>query len=429
MKYGKLKYFLSCWRFMKRFNQKYLKRIVDILEIIYEHSGCEAYLVGGAVRDFILDNFTSDFDVILPQKAFGVLNSRYFKNNFKIINQNSYLKFIKMCDKKSNLTIEFSAFRVEIYSNKNKYFKIPYFTNEVFQDRKRRDFTINSLYLNRFGKVLHCENDIKDLEIGIVRFVGEPYRRICEDKSRILRAIRFKLKYNFKWDKGTYDAVKENIDFIFDISRQKRREEFKKLLELRQDNTFKILNELGALKNMEALNLFDADNFIKKSKKTHNYIFYLAGLMITCEMSDSFLELVGINNSEKKKIHSIINLWKDWHENEFIVILKILKKYDLDFLEDFYFMCVDLNVIKKNSNSFIKIDKLREILHNIKEEMIPNSIRHLKISGLDLKKCGIYEGPQVGEVLDELFLFVLEGGVNERDILIQKAKDLRQEER
>ena len=112
----------------KNFEIKYLKRAIYILNKIYELSGYEAYLVGGAVRDFLLNRCTSDFDVAINVKSLIVFKDRFFQEEFKFLRYEKYYKSIKLIDKKTGLKFEFTPMRKELehtqisgHKNSNKF--------------------------------------------------------------------------------------------------------------------------------------------------------------------------------------------------------------------------------------------------------------------------------------------------------------------
>ena len=82
------------------------------------------------------------------------------------------------------------------------------------EDSKRRDFTINSIYMNRKGKIFDPQSGTKDLENGIIKFIGDPSKRIEEDYLRIIRYIRFSLQYEKNSDESTIKVIKLNLNGI-----------------------------------------------------------------------------------------------------------------------------------------------------------------------------------------------------------------------
>ena len=88
------------------------------------------------------------------------------------------------------------------------------------EDSKRRDFTINSIYLNKKGKIFDPQQGVNDLKNKIVKFIGDPQTRIEEDYLRIIRFIRFTIQYNSKVETSTAKAIKLNLNGIKNLSRE-----------------------------------------------------------------------------------------------------------------------------------------------------------------------------------------------------------------
>ncbi len=174
------------------------KAIKNIL-IKMEENGFEAYLVGGFVRDALLNIPTNDFDIAtnaLPKDLtliFGPIKQiEYGSVHLKIGDYN----------------VEITTYRKEFLYEKHKPIKIEYTTN-LIEDSLRRDFTINALYMNKLGEVMDPNHFKKDLDQKILRMIGNPNKRLKEDPLRILRAIRFLSRYHLNIDKKLLHAIKK----------------------------------------------------------------------------------------------------------------------------------------------------------------------------------------------------------------------------
>ena len=98
---------------------------------------------------------------------------------------------------------------------------------------ERRDFTINAIYLNKNGKIFDPQSGLIDLENNIVKFIGDPEKRIQEDYLRIIRFIRFSIFYNHSPEKTTIGALKINLNGIKNLSRERIFDEFNKILKIK----------------------------------------------------------------------------------------------------------------------------------------------------------------------------------------------------
>ncbi len=183
------------------------------------------YLVGGCVRDFLLGKKSSDIDICTtanPQEVEKILINYHVPYNKPNIN------FGIITTKQSKCRVEISTLRKETYTT-SRYPKITYIKS-LKQDAKRRDFTINCLYLNlKTGKIIDYYNGIRDIKNQKIKFVGKPDKKIIQDPLRIIRALRFCLQLNFKLDFKTKFAVKNNFALVKNLTKNIIQKEIFKL--------------------------------------------------------------------------------------------------------------------------------------------------------------------------------------------------------
>lgn len=179
--------------------------------------GYPLYLVGWAVRDMLLGIKLNDFDVT------SALTPQQFTSTFGwIITEKFWTVFYTY----KGLEIEYTPFRVESWSNWRKPDTIQFSTN-IEDDVKRRDFTINSLYLDLHTfTIIDLVGWQQDLRKWVIRTVGDPNDRFQEDYLRILRAIRLASKLHYTIDNNTYDAMILNSKGIDKLSIQRILEEY-----------------------------------------------------------------------------------------------------------------------------------------------------------------------------------------------------------
>lgn len=198
--------------------------------------GYEAYIVGGCVRDFMLGKVPHDFDVTtnaVPEEIRECFNDH---------------KIISTGEKHGTLTviidevqIEITTYRIDGEYNDNRHPERVSFSKELCDDLKRRDFTVNAMALDASGKLTDIFGGVEDLHNKIIRTVGEPDKRFSEDALRILRALRFASKLDFSMDEKTNDAIHRYAGLLRNISAERIREEFVKILT--GNNAEKILRE------------------------------------------------------------------------------------------------------------------------------------------------------------------------------------------
>ena len=89
------------------------------------------------------------------------------------------------------------------------------------EDSKRRDFTINAIYLSKKGKIFDPQQGVNDLKNNIVKFIGDPQTRIEEDFLRIIRFLRFSIQYKSSIENSTVQAIKLNLNGIKKLFKRK----------------------------------------------------------------------------------------------------------------------------------------------------------------------------------------------------------------
>ena len=196
------------------------KIIKNILKNI-ENEGYEAYIVGGFVRDHLLGKLTYDVDICT--NALPMNLKQIFKINQ---NSNGYGGF-NLKVKKYNIDI--TTYRKEKKYNKRRPVEIEYINN-LFEDIKRRDFTINALCMDKNENIMDLLGGKKDLDNRIIRVVGNADEKFKEDPLRMLRAVRFATVLDFEIEEETFSAICKNAELINTLSPDRIKEEFTKML-------------------------------------------------------------------------------------------------------------------------------------------------------------------------------------------------------
>lgn len=153
------------------------------------------FLVGGCVRDLLLNNSPSDFDLVCDIDL-DLISNELSKNGWKI--NEAGKQFLVMIASKNDMQFEIANYRNDSnYSDGRRPDSVSIAT--INEDFLRRDFTINSLYYNPINDVLldPSTKGLNDLKDKVIRFNGKPKDRIQEDYLRIIRTYRFAKKLNF----------------------------------------------------------------------------------------------------------------------------------------------------------------------------------------------------------------------------------------
>ena len=193
--------------------------IIQIAKKIEQNNG-DLYLVGGAVRDEFLGIKNKDEDYCVV----GITHDKFIELFPEAISRGKTFEVFDINGK------EFALARLENKTGKgHKDFEI--ITNKditIYDDLKRRDLTINALYLSKDLEVIDYVNGQKDLENKVIKMVGDPLTRIKEDPLRIIRIYRFHLDLGFSIDPALEEVIKNNRDLLNKLRKEKFLEEIHK---------------------------------------------------------------------------------------------------------------------------------------------------------------------------------------------------------
>lgn len=203
----------------------------------------KVYFAGGCVRDWILEverfgsreversgGFAADVDISVELPKGGIRLAEYLCPKLEGEDYCSYPAFgtAKFCT--GGIAYEFVATRKEVYTRESRYPKV--FPGSLADDVLRRDFTINALLMDaKTGEILDfSRKGLSDLQQGIIRCVGEPVHKFNEDPLRLLRALRFALRFGFRIEPVTAAAMMSESSLISRLSAHSIEAELQKML-------------------------------------------------------------------------------------------------------------------------------------------------------------------------------------------------------
>jgi tRNA nucleotidyltransferase (CCA-adding enzyme) len=250
-------------------------------------NGYQAYLVGGYPRDIYIGRNSMDFDICTSatpkelKEIFGgtMLPTEEYGSVTLILN---------------NIRFEITTFRKDIkYLNNRKPIEIEYVDN-LLDDLKRRDFTMNTMCIDSNGNLIDLLDGKEDINDKVIRTVGNANMKIYEDSLRILRAIRFATTLNFVLDEDLKEAIKRHKDLLKSLSYYRKKEELDKIFSSTNSAYgIRLIKELGL---DEPLELYNLDKLIPTT--------YLIGIWAQLDVVDKYK----FNNTEKESIESINEL-------------------------------------------------------------------------------------------------------------------------
>jgi poly(A) polymerase len=220
--------------------------------------GFQAYLVGGCVRDLLLNREPADYDVATSATPAQVME--IFPETYAVGVQFGVVLVPVPEEQRANgddgaapsSTVEVATFRSDVSYSDGRHPDEVRFSGDPREDVARRDFTINGMMLDpTSGEVLDFVGGQSDLEAGIIRAIGDPERRFGEDKLRMLRAVRFAARFEYAIENDTLLAIQRRAREISIVSRERVRDELTKMLtEGHARRAFLLLDETGLLREV-----------------------------------------------------------------------------------------------------------------------------------------------------------------------------------
>lgn len=185
-------------------------------------NGYKAYIVGGYVRDVLLDIESNDIDITTnatPKQIMELFNDSCLPNE----------DYGSVIIEKKGYRFEITTFRKEIGYNDNRHPTKVKYIDELYPDLLRRDFVINTICMDSNGDIVDYLNGREDLENKVIRTVDDAYKSFSDDALRILRAIRFATILDFKLSDEVVDAIKKTKDLVRNLSYYRKKSELDKI--------------------------------------------------------------------------------------------------------------------------------------------------------------------------------------------------------
>lgn len=377
-----------------------------------KENGYQAYVVGGAVRDFLMGKTPHDYD--LTSDALPSQISDVFKDFYQEHSGEKHGTIRVIVDHKP---IEITTFRCdEGYTDYRRPDNVE-FVKDVYIDSKRRDFSINAFYYSE-GHIYDFHEGLEDLNNKVIKTIGNPSTRFHEDALRILRAIRFSAKLGYEIESKTKTALLDCKEELNLIAKERILTELKEISST--SNFFRNIKEYFPIFKLIIPCLDKIGNSIDDIynfdiKSYGDYIASLSALFSLREINNDFMPwrlFIKMDNESINAIKTLIKL-KDINFNN---------SFDDDYINGLILLSkpVDINVFKNylinlyNLKRF-KNDDIDSILNRVdilSEGNTPYSLKDLEIDGNDLLKLGIERNQYFKEILNEVLLRCNQGDLN-----------------
>ena len=351
-----------------------------------------AMFVGGCVRKYLSNEIIDDIDIATSLTTNQIKN-KFKDTKFNVIDTGIKHGTVTLVSEK--LKLELTTLRKDIKTD-GRHAEIEY-TDDWHEDSKRRDFTINAIYLDINGKIFDPQLGVNDLRNKKVKFIGDPQKRIEEDYLRIIRFIRFSLEYISQIELKTIDAIKLNVDGVKKIAKERILIELFKIL--RTSNFIK-LNDNKYLKDIFLLVFPELTHLERLSqldiipeKKYSNKEILLSVLLIDeTNNHEYFSHKYNVSNNLKDNLNLIAK--------NFMRIRKEKNFFSKDLQKNIYFFgkkhLENLNLLYFSINKKIKLKDYLQVTKNINKLAVPK----FPYNGNYLKKKGMTEGTSIGKILE-----------------------------
>ena len=418
------------------------------LNNIFKNKQIPLYIVGGFVRDCLLQYMPNDIDLaskLTNEELFKILEN----TKFKVVESSNKLGTCIIT--KDKVQFEHTTFRKDFYVKGG--FHTPQkveFIKEMKEDAYRRDFTVNSFYYDiQNDNVLDYFNGLKDLNSKIIKTIIEPKKVFESDGLRILRMIRIALELGFNIENNTYLTAKEMIFQLNDITKDRLYKEFQLILNAQEkynywnDKVFRQFLDLGALPYIFK-SLKDYDN-IQNLKYLYNDLFYfflpnnpyklqtflldfalyykkLENIKASVLLSKILqLDTCGISKREKK---DVIDLVKAYEQFKKCTKDDTVKK----FIQDHKNKIAQLLFLLNNDKDKNEYEKLKHNYDIMVKYNIPFTRKELAINGKTVEEeLNLKNKKEIGILLEKALKFcTLDHKYNTKRKLLTYLKNIQE---
>lgn len=434
-----------------------VKYIIDTLM----EAGYEAYAVGGCIRDSILGRKPGDWDITTSARPMQV--KQLFKKTIDTGIQHGTVTVMI-----SGEGFEVTTYRIDGEYEDGRHPKAVRFTASLFEDLKRRDFTINAMAYNEKDGLVDAFFGRRDLEERVIRCVGNPKERFEEDALRMMRAIRFAAQLGFSIEEGTKDAIAELADNLSKVSAERIQVELVKLLVSNHPGEFMTAYETGLTRvflpefdamiatpqnnkhhcynvgkhTIEAVKNSPPDKVIRLTMLLHDVakpvcksideegIYHFYGHPAKgAQMAKEILKRLKFDNDTIRKVCALIKSHDDMPPLEPKAIRRAIFRTGLEQYPAL-FAVKRADALGKNqyqrAEKMAYIEGYQKLYEEILEKQQCLTLKDLAVTGKDLIEAGMKPGKELGETLEKLLEHVLEYPQdNQKEILINLIKKIK----
>lgn len=422
---------------MERLN---LPNSVELILNRLSDNGFGAYVVGGCVRDSIMGIPPHDWDICtsaLPVQIIEVFS------DFKVVPTGLQHGTVTVVI--DNHEFEITTFRIDGEYKDNRRPESVEFVSDLKLDLMRRDFTINAMAYNHKAGIVDYFNGIDDIKNKTIRCVGDPNDRFSEDALRIMRAVRFAIRYGFEIERKTRNALRLHRMSLINISSERISQELNKTImcDLRGKSALiheliiileYIVPEFGRVKTWEICDR------LENSDSLYDLRLALLFDFDNCDV-ESVLKRLRLPNKTVKNVLAINKYGRrirdnhDWLPDKKSIASKTYNKadyYERKLLHDIRYMLAVLSIdyakayATDDENEIAMLQLLENRVAYALLHKEPYELSDLAINGNDLARIG-FSGKSIGLTLNALLDMVMRDiDINRYNDLIEIAKSIKE---
>lgn len=434
---------------------------VDSILKIINKSSYESFIVGGCVRDSLLGRAPKDWDITTNAKP-DVIVEIFESKGYKVIPTG--LKHGTVTLVENGEHYEVTTYRIDGLYEDNRRPSSVKFTSNIQEDLSRRDFTINAMAYNHTDGLVDYFNGHSDLQNKVIRCVGDPNSRFQEDALRMMRAIRFTAQLGFHLETATKNAILVNSYLLENISKERIREEFSKIIVSDKPSSYikdmvsvnlmryvipEIYECIGFEQHnpnhdkdifnhiLDVLDNTEDDLILRLSALFHDigkpqtFILDEDGIghfythhLRSADIAEGIMRRLRYDNKSIEQVMILVREHMSKYEKlRVATVKKFINRVGVENLDRIFKLQIADIKGSANRDGISSITELRDEVERVLNEKQPLSVKELKIDGSDLITLGIPQGKRIGEILNELMEMVLEQPeLNEKEKLIEIVK-------
>ena len=385
---------------------KYVRQILFTLQA----RGHLAYLVGGCVRDVIMEITPQDWDICtsaLPEEVLEL-----FPGSVPTGIRHGTVTVV-IGSKSSEVT----TFRTEGDYRDHRRPDSVTFVSDLITDLSRRDFTMNAIALSADGMIADPFDGVSDIAKRTIRCVGEPKLRFTEDALRMFRALRFSARLGFTIEYDTMQAIEQCAPLAAELAPERVRDEIEKILLTTRPETMSAAISFGLMKKYISGAGWKTPNYADIADMPRKALTRWVAFAIMLRKygyipsARDFLMQLRLDGRTIRCCADAEVLLSQEPPRDDLGWKKMLNRYGVD----------TVTCAVQTYAVIYGIDREKE-LKNILKSGECFSLKHLAVTGDDLLALGL-KGPELGEMLKFLLEYVMEyPDNNKREILLELAK-------